>query len=379
MMRAILLLSSFAVSAQISAAPLPNLPGGPPWPSGVGSISTIEGYKTWASWMGYQPDIVTIWLPTVNTKTWGQLAIGTSSATFNYYLKDAMEMLPASVPIVISQPMVPNDKEMSNRACAHPEMWDQYAAGNFDSHWVSWANGLKALAQAHGRNPANHIMRLGWEMNGNWYPWSICNNVSEFKASWERVHRIVTGIIPGMMFDFSPAAPYVGYTASFNYGGPPSTHPGVNLMGFLPDSDTFDVISVSLHDNSPIIVDEKTWEEHVFPKPSDREVGLGEGLNAAIAHNKKFALSEWSINYLANCDYSKVPSAQPAFIFTKVHEFLTANAGRIAWDTYFSPACAAMYPTAKQTSPAARKYKELWGRDNQESAAPKPPQLISVL
>ena len=39
-------------------------------------------------------------------------------------------------------------------------------------------------------------------MDGDWYPWSICDNVTKFKASWERAVNIIRTELPGIVIDF---------------------------------------------------------------------------------------------------------------------------------------------------------------------------------
>ena len=165
------------------------------------------------------------------------------------------EILPTRTPIIVSYPMVP--KSHSNRGCKNPAVWDQFARGDFDDHYRVMAQNFKKLVQQYGRDPSNHVFRLGWEMNGEHYPWSICTKVTEFKQSWERATRIIRAEIPGVLFDFSPAHRYVGYTTGLNYNGTA----GINLAGFLPDPSTYDVISMSHHDVRPFTTSDQIWQE----------------------------------------------------------------------------------------------------------------------
>ena len=375
MTRVFLLISLFALSAHSSAATLTNLPGGPAWPSGFGAISTAAGYGTWQTWMGYAPDIVTVFLPFESqvsgcSETWEQLASAISRSSCNYYVADsgygAMNLLPATTPIVIAVPMVPQG--MSNRKCANGAVWDQMAAGAYDSYWSTFANNLKNLAIAHGRDPANHVLRLGWEMNGDWYAWSICNKQAAFGTAWPRVIKIIRRVIPGLMVDFSVSDPYVGFTAGRVYSGA-----GINLAGFLPDSSTYDFISLSTHDGNVDTVDDATWQQtHI--SPDGRRIGWMEVINTAKAVGKRIAASEWGVQ-MADCDSNWNTSPKPDFYLAKVHELFAANQDILAFETYFSPGCTALYN--RQESQAAQTYKSLWSSAN-DKAAPTPPQLISV-
>lgn len=372
MKRAVIITALVAMAPQGYAGTIANLPGGPAWPSGVGQVYMPNGYDAWKSWMGYDVDVMTVWVEMADT--WTQIATGKS--TSGTYLTQAMQQLPKTTPIVVSYPMAPASH--SNRNCANPGMWDQFAAGSFDSHWQQMAVNFKALAQSYGRDPANHVIRLGWEMNGDWYPWSICNKVEQFKTSWQRVVGIIRAQIPGIMFDFSVSSPYVGFTAGRNYGG----GPGVNLAAFLPNSSTYDVVSISVHDGFPDTVDDATWVRSNYnPPQGERKIGLVELVNTAKAVGKKIALSEWAAQ-MADCDSTWDTSPKPELVIAKVYEFLTANASMVAWETHFSPSCTALY--SRSTTQAAQTYKSLWGSGvgggslTLGTGEPRRPQLVEV-
>jgi hypothetical protein len=60
------------------------------------------------------------------------------------------------------------------------------AAGDYDSYITSWAQ--KAAAWGHP-----FFMRFDWEMNGDWFPWSVGSNgntAAQYVAAWRHVHDI---------------------------------------------------------------------------------------------------------------------------------------------------------------------------------------------
>lgn len=362
----VIVLASLFANA-VAAAPK-NLPGGPPWPSGVGQIQTPSGLSSWQSWMGYDADLVVAW--SFPASTWADFRTG--RADTGAYFQAALKNLPKATTIVHAYPMLPN--EASNKGCKNPAVWDQFAAGNFDAHYREMAQNMRQLIENSGRDPSTVILRLGWEMNGDWYPWSICENVAEFKRSWERAVRIIREEMPAMQFDFSASRPYVGYTAGRNYNG----GPGVNLAGFLPATDTYDYISRSTHDGQPQTIDDTSWTKSNFnPSSGSKAIGLLELRDTAIARGKKFALSEWSAQ-MDNCEGAWTASEKPALFLQNVYEFLAANAEHVAWDAYFSVGCTQLY--GRQSTDAAKTYKSLWGKASQpvNSPAPEAPELVSV-
>jgi hypothetical protein len=366
MTRIIVLGLLFLFSTHAFAAEIINRSGGPSWPSGVGQILLPKGYDSWKSWTGYDVDIMTVWISKADT--WAQFE--TASGNDDTYFTGSMSYLPKTTPIVLSYPMLP--ESLSNRGCSNPGVWDRFAAGDFDEHYTAFARAFRARVEGFGRNPADHVIRLGWEMNGDWYAWSICNKQTQFKASWERAVRIIRKEIPGIKIDFSPARPYVGFTGGKNYNG----GPGCDLECFLPAEWSYDVISRSTHDSHPFVVDESSWQIHLDPPANDRRIGLLDIVRAAKAHGKKIALTEWAPQ-MTDCNDSFSRSPKPELFIRKVYDFLSSNAELVAWDTHFSVGCVALYN--RESTEAAREYRAKWGGgmggDSQPRVAPLPPEL----
>ena len=52
------------------------------------------------------------------------------------------------------------------------------------------------------------MLRLGWEFNGPWYPWSLSSTNSadsprEFIAYWQHIVTLMRAIAPGLQFDWN--------------------------------------------------------------------------------------------------------------------------------------------------------------------------------
>jgi hypothetical protein len=69
------------------------------------------------------------------------------------------------------------------------------AKGAYDSHYLSLARALVAAGQG------SDIIRIGWEFNGIWFPWSAVNKASQFVQYYR---NIVTAMrsVPGANFTF---------------------------------------------------------------------------------------------------------------------------------------------------------------------------------
>ncbi len=363
-MRSLLLLvSSLLITSALADDPsLPNQPGGPSWLSGAGQINTPDGYNTRMNWLGYQTDILVAW-SNLSGESWADWRDGG-----NAYFRNALDHSPPNTIIVHAMPMIAPGAPESNRRCANPSMWTDFNNGDFDADYTTMANNMKALIDAAGRSYTSIVIRLGWEMNGDWYAWSVCNEVAAFKNAWARAHGLMTAVMPGLRFDFSPARPYVGYNASggrFNY----LTSAGVDMAGFYPGDDYVDYISVSHHDAHPFVTNESTWQEHVQGR-NQRKIGLQEAYDLAVARGKFFVLSEWGTQFSQCSSASFTASPNPALFIRKTYEFLVARAANVAWDAYFSQSCTNLYN--RQNTAAAQTYKQLWAQQNDPGSPPDP-------
>jgi hypothetical protein len=230
-------------------------------------------------------------------------------------------------------------------------MWTAMANGDYDSHWHAAMDSLEAKCVARGRAKSTIVFSLGWEFNGEWYPWSISvSTLQAFKDSWERIVGIIRdpSHFPGAIIDFCPAR---------RYGGENRV---LTLSQMLPPSSTFDVISRSHHDRPPFAVrtDPSTWDAHViYGTPVTKDIGLQEIADKCRALGKKMAFSEWSVSMAGTGN--DPPSEDPEYFNQKTYEFMAANADIMIWDTMFQISWASLYN--RQTTTAAIKYHTLWG------------------
>jgi beta-mannanase len=147
------------------------------------------------------------------------------------------------------------------------------ATGAYNAHFVALARNLVA----GGLGSAS--VRLGWEFNGSWYPWSVTTpaDAANFASAWR---QIVTAMrtVPGqnLSFDWSP---------TLNPGGldPTLSYPG---NAYVTD------IGLDVYD----------WNETANASPAQRWsqlVNNGYGLawqaNFAAAHSKPIAFPEWGL------------------------------------------------------------------------------------
>jgi hypothetical protein len=129
---------------------------------------------------------------------------------------------------------------------------------------------------------ANAILRLGWEFNGTWYPWSVASNTDaqNFAEFWRQIVNTMRAV-PGQQFKFlwNP-----------NGGGSSSW----NLELAYPGSAYVDYIGTDVYD--------EYWGSSSTPQASwSNAVTQTWGLNwlttFSAAQGKPIAIPEWSVDY----------------------------------------------------------------------------------
>lgn len=204
----------------------------------------------------------------------------------------------APFPIVWGISPIPFDGGVSTMAAC--------AAGDYNSNWTDFANTMVA----YGLD--NSIIRLGWELNGDWYPWGGDPN---FVAAWQQIVNTVRPIAPGLQWDWNVN---IGSNNGF---------PGDAVLGAYPGDTYVDIIGVDAYDKGGVTPD------YVV----DGAYALQYWLNFAVAHGKKLSLPEWGVWTTANQGHGDDPD-----YITAVGTFLANNASNIAFDAYFNDAEASI-------------------------------------
>jgi len=151
----------------------------------------------------------------------------------------------------------------------------QGAAGTYNQYFT-------ILAQTLVRDgAANAILRLGWEFNGTWYPWSVSDNTDaqNFAQFWRQIVNSMRAV-PGQQFKFlwNP-----------NGGGSSSW----NLELAYPGSAYVDYIGTDVYDEfwgSPFTA-QASWSNAVT-----QTWGLNWLVNFAAAEGRPIAIPEWSVD-----------------------------------------------------------------------------------
>jgi hypothetical protein len=151
------------------------------------------------------------------------------------------------------------------------------AAGAYDGSFRSMAATLVARGQGRA------ILRIGWEFNGSWFPWSASKDPAAFVAYWRRVVKAVRGV------------PGAGFTIdwSINLG---ST--AVPAEAVYPGDAYVDVVGADSYDMgwAPNYQDSMArWRNLV-----KQRYGLDWLRSFAAAHAKPVSLPEWGLTIRAD-------------------------------------------------------------------------------
>lgn len=122
------------------------------------------------------------------------------------------------------------------------------------------AKDWKALAR---RLKPGTLVRLGWEMNGTWFPWS--GDPPSFVRGWRRAVKFMRQANPGLRFEWSPIA---------GAGNPEPYYPGDRFV---------DVIGLDVYNTQSW----RSFREHRW--------GTTWHVKFARAHGKPISFPEWGL------------------------------------------------------------------------------------
>jgi hypothetical protein len=230
--------------------------------------------------------------------------------------------------LILSVPMLPGDRSLAGpdgiRGTADDLSLAKCGAGQYDVHWARLANNLTY----YGLHWA--YLRLGWEMDGNWYAWSATpgsGNETHFASCFRRIVQVMRRTQPANQWKFvwSPANAWSSRTY---------------LDATWPGNDFVDFVGMTLYDQS--------WAANTYPYPSscDATCRLTRQQNAwnhlswhlftlrdfALARGKAMALPEWGAAIRPD---GRGGGDNPYFV-RKVHEFIQHPYNNVGFHSYWN-------------------------------------------
>lgn len=166
---------------------------------------------------------------------------------------------------------------------------------------------FKIAAQAIAVSQPDAVIRIGWEMNGDWFAWSAAGKEADYIAAYRRVAQIFRRASPRFTFDWC-----VG--GGLDYMPVERTYPG---------DDVVDTIGADIYDtpsDKPVAVH---WRDDVL----EAAYGLRWLETFAAQHGKRMSLGEWGVGLRGAQD-------NPYFV-DRMGEWLRAHAARVAYHIYF--------------------------------------------
>ncbi|KAJ3380431.1 hypothetical protein HDU84_005930 [Entophlyctis sp. JEL0112] len=151
-----------------------------------------------------------------------------------------------------------------------------------DDHITALANQCLQIINSTGRNV---FVRLGPEMNGNWF--SYGQQPEKFIQLWQRVHTIINSIVPTVAMVWSP-----------NYNGPDNKLP---YDAYWPGEDYVDWIGISMYWKGSVtdypwihntIAPENFAAQIIDGQPGGEAFGESMYQEYAVKYNKPFMISE---------------------------------------------------------------------------------------
>ncbi|WP_163548328.1 glycoside hydrolase family 26 protein [Candidatus Frankia nodulisporulans] len=229
---------------------------------------------------------------------------------------------------VISQPFFPNGQGDMN-SCAN---------GAYSSQWASFGRWLVAKGR-----PAS-IVRLAWEFNGDWFPWSVSKtNATTWVSCFRQVVSAIRSTDPQARIDWALNA---------HSGGAWSVYPGDAYV---------DIIGVDTYDHWPASTSDAT-----FATQCAEATGLCSAIAFARQHGKQFSVPEWGLVGKSDTGAGRAGTAggdNPVYIRDMYNTF-KANKDILAYESYFNDSAPGNVHSSllnpNENPNGAATYASLW-------------------
>lgn len=295
------------------------------WHSGawVGGWMSATRATRWGTWRG-TPSDVTLTFPERNT--WKHLANSTWHIdTFRGFRGR----------LVYGLPILPDT--------AKPADLKAVAAGRHDAVFRKIARDLRV------RGRGNSVVRVGWEANGTWMPYSVtAANAKDYRAAFRRVATVMNRESPALLFSFDINCGTMlrGQSSRLD-----------SLTRLYPGNDVVDLVGCSTYDWDVLgATSEASWRRAIAPP---KAVGVADVATFARARGKGMAISEWG---LARQLYDG--NGDNPFYIAKMKQFFDANNDVLVLESYFNAPenhmRSSLWTEAPQNPKAAAVYRRLW-------------------
>jgi hypothetical protein len=194
------------------------------------------------------------------------------------------------------------------------------ANGAFDGYF-------RTLAQEIAdKGLGNAVIRLGWEANGDWYPWKASTNPTAWKAFFRRIVGVMRSVQPKVAGQ--PRQTFQ-FLLTYNRG---TSGTAITFDTIYPGADVVDMLGLDVYDNkwkdttsSP----EVRWNDALY-----QPLGIAEFKAFAAARGKPMSIPEWGLAQRGWDDNGGVGD-NPYFV-ERMTEWFAANAATVRFQSYFN-------------------------------------------
>jgi hypothetical protein len=243
--------------------------------------SPIGGNAFWPSlaqfnrWMGRKVDVIGDYMDVGDT--WASIdGEGPSHlrADASQIVKNPGTLLELAVPMLPAARCPQDPWKSAANAAIDTSCLREGAAGDFDQYFKILARKLVTLGLGHT------IIRLGWESNGDWYPWSEYLDENAFIGYWQQIvttMRSVTG--SHFLFDWNGATGTLGN--------------GKYAITAYPGDAYVDFLGADFYDQGKTLSVMFTGDHQLDWLAS-----------FALAHNKLISIGEWGLQAPAGSSFA---------------------------------------------------------------------------
>ncbi len=305
-------------AAQVPVVPVGG--GGGSVPGGMSGVSagSMTQVRAWESFRGSSVNAVLTFADRSSWQTITNPWVGSGPEKFSTF----------NGTWVISQPFFPTGGGDMN-SCA---------SGAYSSHWADFGRWLV------GKGRPASIIRLAWEFNGNWFPWSVSKTSA---TTWVNCFRQVVGAIRST----DPQA-RIDWALNAHSGGAWSVYPGDQYV---------DIIGIDSYDQWPA-----STTDAAFAQQCADPTGLCSVIAFARVHGKQFSVPEWGLVSKSDTGAGRAGQAggdNPVYI-RNMYQTFAANRDVLAYETYFNNSEAGNVHSSlvgpNENPSAAATYASLW-------------------
>jgi Glycosyl hydrolase family 26 len=192
------------------------------------------------------------------------------------------------------------------------------------------------------------IVRIGWEANGDWFPWNAqASDAQAYIAAYRHIVGVLKTVAPDLVIDFDLACgtPLRGQSDRLD---------ALNLL--YPGDDVVDVVGCDFFDwYTTAASNEASWLRSLKPEAA---VGIQDVAEFARAHGKGLTYPEWGLASQEEGGMGDNP-----FFMEKVRSFFQTNADVLVLEGYFSEPSTSLANSVwdpAQMPNSAEVYARLW-------------------